>query len=378
VIHGLPEDELLTPAPLAVLGEIIHEVMYKVRAMSFKRDELDGEVNALFENEVAAAETHLSADPATKRLVPLRRAVGRKAWRQRKARLRAWAAAYAISTGLRTGSEAARPPERGGRGRDDAAETTLSVPIGTERPLVVTGLRLSGRPDRIDRDLEGVFHITDFKSGSVSDKDGHPFQEYALQMRLYGFMIAAIDPSARVRLWLEGSEHIEVPWNDAIRTEIEDLLYTTLAELPHDRSFSADSLARAGPHCGRCRIRQRCARYRRVAPSWWGERSTVAPVAPFDTWGLVSEVGSEVEESYEVLLRDAAGRKVRVTGVEASTGVEKLRRRDRVWFFDVEPSETLPHHGAFTHPRNFHGKRSSRAWPDALRLRLFIEARRPA
>ena len=109
-----------------------------------------------------------------------------------------------------------------------------------------------------------------------------------------------------------------------------------------------------------------------------GERSTVAPVTPFDTWGLVSEVGSEVEESYEVLLRDAAGRKVRVTGVEASTGVEKLRRRDRVWFFDVEPSETLPHHGAFTHPRNFHGKRSSRAWPDALRLRLFIEARRPA
>ncbi len=43
-----------------------------------------------------------------------------------------------------------------------------------------------------------------------------------------------------------------------------------------------------------------------------------------------------------------------------------------VWFFDLEPSETLPRHGAFTHPRNFHGERPSRAWSDALRLRVFI------
>lgn len=207
VIHGLWEDEILPPAPLAILGKAIHEV----RALSPEQDELGDEVDAVFEDEVVAAEARLLANPATSCLVPLRRAVGRKAWRQRNARLRAWAAAYATSTGLRTGSEAARHPRFGERSLDDKGKATLRVPLGTERPLVVADLRLSGRPDRIDRNLDGVFHVMDFKSGSVSYKDGRPFEEYALQMRLYSFMIAAIDPSARVRLWLEGSERIEIP-----------------------------------------------------------------------------------------------------------------------------------------------------------------------
>lgn len=373
VIHGLHEDELLPPHPLAILGEIIHKVMYEVKAMTPDRGELGDEVAAVFENEVAAAETRLAADPATGHLIPLRRAVGRKVWRSRKARLLAWAAAHATSTAIRAGRKAGRRPRSEGLGLNDTAEATTGIPLGSEQSFTVTDLRLSGRPDRIDRDRDGVFHVTDFKSGSVSDKDGRVFEEYALQMRLYAFMITSIIQVARVRLWLEGSERIEVPWNDAIREEIEELLRTTLVSLPYDRSLAAESLARAGPHCERCRIRHRCTRYQHVAPSRWVERSTTAPVAPFDVWGVVSEVGSDVEASYEVLLRDAAGRTVRVSGVEAGAGVENLRRGDHAWFFDVESSEILPRHGAFTHPRNFHVKRPSRAWADALRIRIFTE-----
>jgi hypothetical protein len=238
--------------------------------------------------------------------------------------------------------------------------------------------RLSGRPDRIERDSAGVFHITDLKTGSIRDKEGQPLRDYALQVKLYGLMVERIDPDARVRLWLKGSERVEIPWDDAVRGETEGLLDTTLSDLPDDLSLPADSLAREGPQCGRCRIRHRCPRYRNVAPAWWESTSTTAPVAPFDTWGTLLEVGTKGERSYEVLLRDAAGRKVRVSGLEAGLGIESFRIGDYAWFFDLEPSETLPHHGAFTHPRNFHGERPSRAWSDALRLRVFIAPRRSA
>ncbi len=230
---------------------------------------------------------------------------------------------------------------------------------------------MSGRPDRIERDSNGIFHITDLKTGSVQDEQGQPLRDYALQVRLYGLMVERINPDARVRLWLEGSERIEVPWDDAIRTEVEELLVTTLLELPDDVPLPADSLAREGPHCGRCRIRHRCPRYRSVAPEWWRSTSANAPVAPFDIWGTLLEVGTEDERSYEALLRDAADRKVRVSGLD--DGIGSLRNGDYAWFFDLEPGETLPHHGAFTHPRNYHGERPSRAWSDALRLRVFIE-----
>lgn len=235
--------------------------------------------------------------------------------------------------------------------------------------------RLSGRPDRIERDSYGVFHITDLKTGSVRDKEGQPLGDYALQVRLYGLMIERIDPDARVRLWLEGSEHVEVPWDAAARAETEELLDATLNDLPDGVYLPADSLAREGPHCGRCRIRHRCPRYRGVAPEWWRSTSANARVAPFDTWGTLLEVSKEDEQSYEVLLRDAADRKVRVSGLETGLGIEDAIRSGYVWFFDLEPSETLPHHGAFTHPRNFHGKRPSRAWSDALRIQMFIESR---
>lgn len=159
----------------------------------------------------------------------------------------------------------------------------------------------------------------------------------------------------------------------AARAETEDLLDTTLSDLPEELSLPAESLARDGPQCGRCRIRHRCPRYRSVAPVWWKSTSTAAPVAPFDIWGTILKVATKDKRSYEALLRDAAGRKVRVSGLKARLGIGSLRNGDYAWLFDLEPSETLPHHGAFTHPRNFHGERPNRAWSHALRLRGFVE-----
>lgn len=375
VLHGLREEESLAPHPLAVLGRVMHDVMHEVRSAELDPgDEVEDAVDTIFEDRLGEVESHLASRPSTSRFVPLRRAVGRTAWRQRKARLRTWAATLSTLPGRSPRRNRKRFSSQRESERGDEISATTRIPIGSEQPMIVSDLRLSGRPDRIERDPEGIVHIADLKTGSVLDGGGHPREDYALQVRLYGLMVERIDPNARVRLWLEGSEHVEIPWNDAVRAEVEESLSTMLADLPPDRSFPADSLAREGSHCGRCRIRHRCPRYRRAAPEWWNETSTVAPVAPFDTWGTLLGASTKGGRSHEVLLRDAADRKVRVSGLDARARVEGLSSGDYVWFFDLEPTETLPHHGAFSHPRNFHEIRPTRAWSDALRLQVFYGA----
>src|SRR5215218_5851722 len=105
-------------------------------------------------------------------------------------------------------------------------------------------------------------------------------------------------------------------------------------------------------------------------PNYYDRRSRGA-VAPFDIWGEVKEVLASGEETAEVTLQDAAGRRARVTGIRA----EGARPGDRMWFFDLQPTQRLPHHGVFVHPQNFHAKRPDRVWRDAVRYSEFIESR---
>ncbi len=83
------------------------------------------------------------------------------------------------------------------------------------------------------------------------------------------------------------------------------------------------------------------------------------------------ETKARNDDSYEVVLRDAAGRLVEVTGLEARTGIGTLHVGEDVWFFELEPSDRRAQHGVFVHPRNFHATRPGRGWADALRLRAF-------
>ena len=374
VVHGLQGAELLPPHPTAVLGTLVHAVMQAVRGREPVHEENPQDtVDETFEHLLREIESNLSSNPSTSRLVPLDRAVGRTRWLQRKARLRAWAASLLTSRRRRTGSHGGQTRHRTKPRRDHDVPSASKVPIGSEQPMKVPELRLSGRPDILDRDPDGTVHVTDLKTGPVSDEDGLPLGDYALQVRLYGLMVERIAPNSRVRLWLEGSDRVEVPWDQAIRNETEESLRAILDRLPHDRSLAADSLAREGPQCKWCRVRHRCPRYRRVAPVWWTEVSTSEPIAPFDTWGTLLGVEARNERSYEATVRDAAGRLVRISGLEASLGIGNLHDGDGVWFFELESSERLPHHGAYVHPRNFHGARPGRGWSDALRLQVFGE-----
>lgn len=247
VIHGLREEELLPPHPLAVLGGIIHDVMHAVRSRALgSQEEIENAVAEVFEERLGAVETRLAAEPSTRRLVPIRRAVGRTAWHHRKTRLRTWASTLSDLSTSRISSEGVRSSSRDKRDGREGDSATIQVPTGSERPMRLPDSRLSGRPDRVERDSDGILHITDLKTGSVRDKEGQPLRYYALQVRLYGLMVERIDSDARVRLWLEGSERVEVPWDDAARSETEELLDKALSDLPDDLSLPADSLAREG------------------------------------------------------------------------------------------------------------------------------------
>jgi len=371
VLHGLGDHELLPPNPHALLGTLIHRVMDRVRRSAPDSEEAAVKTAiGVFDEILRAEERRLNTDIATRELVPLRRAVGRTAWRNRLAYLKTWAAAAATTHGRGNRSFHALGYRPARSTPNTLSARTNTVQSGTERPLVLPELRLSGRPDRLERDIDGTIHVTDLKTGPVSDREGRPDDRYALQVRLYALMLERIEPGVKVRLWLEGAQRIEVPWDDTIRAAVNETLWEVSTLLPEGKPLAAETVASTGRHCWKCRIRHRCPLYLREAPNWWVRTSVVGPVAPFDVWGCVldTELGGSQAAGMEI--RDAAGRRVRLRGLESrSCGIP--HPGTTVWFFNLEPSENLPAHGVYAHPRNFHGNAPSRAWPDALRLKTY-------
>lgn len=370
VVHGLPQEDLLPPHPTALLGSVVHETMERVYSLISAGNSMDTEaVSRLFDVVLERMESRLRAEKSTAALAPLRQSAGWAAFHERLGYLKQWAADvdptddHRIETSFREGE-----------GRETSYDgTTRNLSTGSECILRVKTYRLAGRVDLIERDEEeGVIHIVDFKSGRVTETNtGEPKPAYALQVQLYALMAEEIEPGIDVRLWLRGPKKVEVEWNDAVREETIQLLFDTLDSLPIEATLPAVSLARPGSHCRWCRIRYRCEAYRKVAPTWWPETASEEPVAPYDTWGTLTKTREGYDGTVTVSLRDAAGRSVRVSGIDPRFGVQSLATDSRIWFFELEPSERLPLHGSYHHPRNFHIRRPNRAWSDALRCRIF-------
>jgi RecB family exonuclease len=372
VINGLDEDEQLPPHPKALLGTLIHGVMDRLRRSSFDSAEAAvSEAKAVFDSMLETLERRLGTQLTTRSLVPLQRAVGLTAWRDRAALLKRWATALA-STPDRSRDSVIPTKHQSEESNILRTYTpTRVVPVGTERTLVVPDLRLSGRPDLIERKADGSVHVTDLKTGPILNKGGQLDEKYVLQVRLYALMIESLEPDAKVVPWLEQSQRFTVLWDDEVRDTTMLALAEILEYLPENKSLHATSLAKEGPQCLYCRIRHRCPVYLNVAPSWWGRMSVLGPVAPFDVWGKVVNVVSRDSDTIGIEIIDAAGRRVLIRGLE-STMESELAPGAEIWFFNLEASEMLPLHGTFIHPHNFHGRAPSRAWANALRLVTYI------
>jgi hypothetical protein len=371
VVHGLSEHELLPLNPKAVLGNIIHEVMYEVGLLELNSaQEAVHAAQDLFARILKAKENDLHEDEETSNLIPLRRAVGLTAWRDRIANFNRWV--QSSSPLFVNRLEAPSTRSRTSLTNLDNDMRTSELFTGSEVPLYVPELRLAGRPDRLERRPDGIINVIDFKTGPIFGIEGRVKEQFILQLYLYALMIEAIDHGVSPRLWIQGTQLIELSWNIEVREETIEKLEGVATTLPENKFLDARMLAETGPQCFRCRIRHRCPKYHDVASNWWLETSISKKVAPFDIWGRVSRVYKQGGTADQIEIKDAAGRNVRITGLNSRFKYMDIAPGKEIYFFGLQPSENFRSHGIFKHPQNFHGSAPSNAWADALQLKIYV------
>ena len=358
---------LLVSHPAAFVGMILHHVRHEIlsgrwgEAGDCRRAALE-----IFDSAVEDVETTLRRNNVTARLVPLCVSVGRRRWKARTRDLERWA--DNVTTAGRN-----EPPNALTLARESAAITSgqPSYPVtGSEQILANADLRLAGRPDWFAHVDDRHIEVVDFKSGRITDTDGHLLEEHILQLQLYSLMLEAAFPQVRVVPFVERGERVAVPWGEQERVRLMSKLREVAGALPARASLKAEDIARPGMHCGTCRLRPRCLAYLETAPRWWPDRPRNPRPLPLDVWGYVLRAQMD-EQSVTVRLVDASGRHVHVDGIHRSHGAAGLDEGDAVWFFDLEASEDLSQHGALIQPRNFHEHPPGPRWRPARRMRLF-------
>jgi CRISPR/Cas system-associated exonuclease Cas4 (RecB family) len=364
---AVDQKDLLVAHPAAYLGQILHHARHEVIEGRWGTAQDPRQAaSEIFAGAVDEAEGALSSHPATEGLVPLRESVGRRAWKSRTRDFERWAAGVAV--GGRN-----EPPRRlilQSWGTSNARAGFDQAHTGSEQTLAIRPLRLRGRPDWTAHIDDARIEVVDFKSGRITDIDGQLLDEQVVQVQLYALMLEASFPEAEVRPFIERVERVAVPWGDEERTRVIARLKEASTGLPAGATLKAIELARPGVHCGGCRLRPMCAAYLSTALSWWpDERGNPRPL-PLDVWGEVTSVEPQGDD-VGVRLADAAGRRVRVDGIDRLHGVAEMKRGDRAWFFDLQASEDLSQHGALVHPRNFHEHAPGHRWRRARTARVF-------
>ncbi len=345
----------LPRSPRLLLGTLLHHV--REQLLLGRWGTAADRNNACVELLARASkqmDSMLLSDPRTERLVPLAATVGRTRWNSRFFALKRWADRLDVEpTGeapadLRIMTSAtAKDDER----RED--QDVARVDVGPEAWVVCPALRLRGRADHIKRTADGVFEISDFKSGTIVDDEERPLISHALQVRLYGLAVENVIDRARVRLYIEGGERIHVTWTEDTRQECAEMLHAVLEEFRPGDDRAAQELARPGTWCRGCRLRPTCSAYLAQVPKWWHNGGDSPRPLPLDSWGTIRniEIGAAVA-TMEIV--DGAGRSVRIEGVDVTRGVADLGVGDHVFLFDLMPTEPTIYHGARLQPRNFH------------------------
>jgi RecB family exonuclease len=149
--------------------------------------------------------------------------------------------------------------------RDYGERFDLSAePLAREQwiGLQLSGIRLYGKIDRVDRGVHGGLDLVDYKSGRRLIEASDIPQEPAVQVYLLGAEEKFQLPVERVRFIYLALQQ-EVIWEPE-REDVEALrerLLKTLTELQADQVFEA----RPGDHCRFCPAALRCPDRQRVA-----------------------------------------------------------------------------------------------------------------
>ena len=127
-------------------------------------------------------------------------------------------------------------------------------------------LSLSGTVDRLELMPPNQVIVTDLKTGSITDEHGKPKYEYLLQLAAYEALAKENWPSAKIMLFLEANQLLEVVITDEIRSDLNQRL-SSLLNLIEDFSepvVEAALTQTVGGQCLSCSIRHHCGSYRAI------------------------------------------------------------------------------------------------------------------
>lgn len=343
-------DERLASGPAATVGTLLHRVLERAA----RGDELSPE--DVFEQEYERAVEELRQDPRRAHYAALASTRSLAEWNRTKQ--------WVLERAARQGPTTREAGSGNGRG-----ETRVT---GPEISLRSHALRLRGSADRVRQIGPRSFEICDFKTGATLDEVGEIKAEIALQLWAYGFMLLEQRPGSEVRLLVDDGLERELPFDDAARQRARSVLDAKLAVMPPPGQSVAGELAAPGKGCWGCPVRHVCPAYRRTAPEWWRRYPEGVDRLSYDVWGTALEVIGDGR--VDVVLRDEAGRRVRVDGVDARHGVSSESIGKRMWFFGLEATgATRGFDGGRFHPRSFHELPRDRLEKRAWSLQVFGE-----
>jgi hypothetical protein len=215
---------------------------------------------------------------------------------------------------------------------------------------------LGGQADRIRKVGSHAYEVRDFKSGTVLDDAGEVKAAIQLQLRAYGLIVLDLDPMASVRLVVDDGDERDVAFDAAAQVQAREEVLRIVERVPPPGAVEAKRLATPGAGCLGCSIRHVCLAYREAAPTWWRSYPGDVERVPDDIWGTTIEVIPQRDaSSVDMLLTDAAGRRVRVDALDGRHGARRFPAGSRVWLFGLQATgRSRGYDGKRFHPRVFH------------------------
>ena len=343
--------ERLATGPEAAVGTLLHRMLERACR------EADSVAEDIFEDTYARLVGELSLDPRRAHFADLASTKPPAEW----SRLRSWVLSRAR----------ALQPRHVSADRPRRAETAQRI-SGAEILLESATLRLRGRADRVRQLAPRLFEIRDFKTGATIDEEGAIKPEIALQLQAYGLLLLERRRGVEVRLVVDDGTEREVAFDQEAQQTAKDALKRITGPMPAAGHAATSGLARPGAACWGCAVRHVCPAYRATAPGWWKAYPVGTERLSNDVWGTVLEVlGSG---RVDVVLRDDAGRRVRVNGIGERHGISSSSVGSRLWFFGLEATgASRGFDGVRFHPRSFHELPRDRSERRAWALNIFVE-----
>ncbi len=132
--------------------------------------------------------------------------------------------------------------------------------------IELAGVRLFGRPDRLDEESDGTLQVIDYKTGAM------PGDVDSGQLTFYAIMVEQKleRPVSRLSYWyLDDGSIWSVAFTDDVRLSAREKLITSIHEMLNVRDFPPT----IGPHCAGCHFLHGCevrteVAARRAAEGW--------------------------------------------------------------------------------------------------------------